>query len=185
MGSQGNSALTLDDFLALREAAPDGIRYEAVGGRAVVVPSPTGLHQDALGELLGLLRAAARPAGLRVIPAPWDWVLWQVPTLTLRQPDLLVVTPEQRKEARLTSPPLAAIEILSPGTRDVDLRDKRREYAQAGAEHYWLVDLDRPSIDVLTLSNGRYRTAVRAEGEAALTVAEPFRISLSPAALLL
>lgn len=32
MGSQGTTALTLDDFLALCETAPEGVRYEAVGG---------------------------------------------------------------------------------------------------------------------------------------------------------
>ena len=41
MGSQGNTALTLDDFLVLCEAAPEGVRYEAVEGRPVMVSGPT------------------------------------------------------------------------------------------------------------------------------------------------
>ena len=40
MGSQGREALTLERFLGLCEAAPAGVRHEAVGGRAVMMAAP-------------------------------------------------------------------------------------------------------------------------------------------------
>ncbi len=33
---------------------------------------------------------------------------------------------------------------------------KRAEYAAAGIRHYWIVDLDGPSAEVLTLVEGAY-----------------------------
>jgi Uma2 family endonuclease len=185
MGSQGNTALTLDDFLALCEAAPEGVRYECVGGRAVMMAGATGPHQVASAELVGLLRTARSP-GLHVLCAPFDWVLWQVPSLTVRQPDIVVVTAAQAAQDRLMSPPLLAVEILSPPTRATDLGEKRREYARAGAEHYWVVDIARPSVEAFALRGpGRYELAGRAEGDEPLKLSEPFPVDLTPADLLL
>jgi Uma2 family endonuclease len=46
-----------------------------------------------------------------------------------------------------------AVEIISPGSRNIDLHLKPFEYAEAGIPHYWLVDLDppAPSITVFRL----------------------------------
>ena len=183
MGSQGTTALTLDDFLALCEAAPPGVRYEAVGGRAVMMSGPTPAHQFAVFEL-GVRIHAAAPPGLNVLTAPLDWVLWQVPSLTLRQPDLVVVNDAQLQGPRLTAAPLLVVEVLSPTTRAVDLRDKRGEYARAGARHYWVVDIDAPSITAMTLdSNGTYRTTAEAKADDELAVTAPFPVSVTPAHL--
>jgi Uma2 family endonuclease len=184
MGSQGTTALTLDDFLALCEAAPEGVRYEAVGGRAVMTPAPTPAHQFAVFELGFRIRSAA-PPGLNVLTSPLDWVLWQVPTLTLRQPDLVVVDDAQLRDAQLVSPPLVVVEVLSPSTRVVDRRDKRAEYARAGARHYWIVDLRTPSVEALTLdaATGTYRLDATAESHEPLQVTDPFPVTVIPAEL--
>ena len=39
---------------------------------------------------------------------------------------------------------LVVIEIVSPGSRRTDHVDKRRDYADAGIQHYWIVDIDDP-----------------------------------------
>lgn len=180
MGSQGTTALTLDDFLALCEAAPPGVRYEAVGGRAVVMSAPSNSHQLVLGRMYTLLEQGLPPT-LVALMAPLDWVLWQVPSLTLRQPDLVVISVDQLDDQPLTTPPVLVVEVLSPTTRAVDLRDKRGEYARAGAAHYWVVDLDAPSITAMTLDgNGGYRTVAEAKGDDELTVDAPFPISVTP-----
>lgn len=180
MGSQGTTALTLDDFLALCEAAPPGVRYEAVGGRAVVMSAPSWEHQAVVSRLWKLLEQDLPPA-LLALMAPYYWVLWQVPSLTLRQPDLVVVPHDVPVERRLTTPPVLVVEVLSPTTRAVDLRDKRGEYARAGAAHYWVVDLDVPSITAMTLDgNGTYRAVAEAKGDDELTVDAPFPINVTP-----
>jgi Uma2 family endonuclease len=71
--------------------------------------------------------------------------------------------------------------VLSPTTRAVDLRDKRGEYARAGARHYWVVDIDAPAVTALTLdADGTYRTVAEATGDDELTVRAPFPISVTP-----
>jgi Uma2 family endonuclease len=183
MGPRSTAALTLDDFLALCEAAPEGVRYEAVGGRAVMMSAPSFEHQKVLGRLYTVLERAL-PASLVVLMAPYDWVLWQVPSLTLRQPDLVVVPDDMPSELRRTTPPVMVVEVLSPTTRAVDLRDKRAEYARAGAGHYWVVDIDAPAVQALALDGtGGYRTVAEAKGDDILTVTDPFPVTVSPADL--
>jgi Uma2 family endonuclease len=184
MGSEGSAALTLEAFLAVCRAAPEGVRYEAAEGRLVMMSGPTGPHQRALSRLQILFNAAL-PADLVVLTAPYDWVLWQVPALTVRQPDLVVVTFEQSELPRLTSQPVLVAEVLSASTRATDLHDKRAEYARAGAGHYWVVDLDAPSVEALVLdpATGAYRTAAHAAGDGELKVGDPFPVTVVPADL--
>jgi Uma2 family endonuclease len=185
VGSQGNAALTLDEFLAMCEAAPEGVRYEAVEGRPVMTSGPSGRHQKVVAELLHRLMTAARPSGLWALPSPFDWVLWQVPALTVRQPDLVVVTADQGHQDRLTTPPLLVVEVLSRTTRTTDARDKRQEYARAGATRYWIVDIEIPAIEALVLDGdtGTYRTEAVAKGDEPLVVNEPFPVAVIPADL--
>lgn len=179
MGIRNEPLMTLEDFLAFSENAPEGVRYEVVGGVPVTMPAPAGPHQVVQSELQFRIRSVL-PAGLYVLSAPFDWVLWQEPALTLRQPDLLVVTAEQARGPRLMEPPLLAVEILSPTSRRTDTRDKRREYAKAGLRDYWVVDLDAPAIETLTLAGDLYTVTATAKGPEPLTVTTPFPVTVVP-----
>jgi Uma2 family endonuclease len=65
-------------------------------------------------------------------------------------PDLFVVDravrEDLRTEGRLirASEVLLAVEIISPGSRRMDMVIKRAEYADAGIPHYWIIDLNSP-----------------------------------------
>lgn len=48
------------------------------------------------------------------------------------------------------------IEIVSPDDPKRDLVKKRREYAQAGIQEYWIVNPLVETITVLRLANGKY-----------------------------
>ena len=54
--------------------------------------------------------------------------------------DLAVYTGERPSELVPSSPPLIAIEILSPDDRMAEMLDKLREYRRWGVRHVWLVD---------------------------------------------
>ena len=54
----------------LEEMPDDGRRYELIDGELLVSPAPSWAHQEAVMALSILLRQA-RPAGLRVLPAPF------------------------------------------------------------------------------------------------------------------
>jgi Uma2 family endonuclease len=183
VGLLADPVLSLDEFLTWVETTPDDVRYEVVEGRPVVVPSATGPHQTVIARLTVLLDRAG-PPGWQVLPAPFDWVLWQVPSLTLRQPDLVVVTLEQARGARLTEAPLLAVEVVSPSSVERDTVTKRREYPRAGVRHYWLVDPTAPEVQVLGLTgDGDYAMLARATGTEPLRVVLPFPITLRPADL--
>lgn len=168
--------LVRDDLDAMPD---DGHRYELLDGTLLVSPAPRISHQDVVGNLHLLLRAAC-PAGLKVLVAPVDVVLADD---TVLQPDLLVASREQFTERDLPGPPLLAVEVLSPSTRRVDLLLKRDRFQAAAVPSYWLVDPDAPSITVLELADGAYVEVGRATGDAVLEVALPFPVRLVPAEL--
>jgi Uma2 family endonuclease len=102
----------------------------------------------------------------------------------LREPDVLLVAPEQLPNRR--KPPVGAelvMEVVSPGaeSRQRDLVDKRRDYAQAGVSEYWIVDPETESVTVLALDGSEYRVHGEFKtGESATSVLLPgFAVDVS------
>ncbi|MGH8894154.1 MAG: Uma2 family endonuclease [Actinomycetes bacterium] len=155
----------------------DHPQYEVVDGQPVVSPSPGGAHQRCVRVMLLALDAAC-PPGHEVMVAPWDWVLWELPRLTIRQPDLLVVRSELATEPRLTGPPLLAVEILSAGSFERDAVTKRSEYAQAGLDDYWVVDPPSGEVFVHRRVGDELRLRKVLDASTAVTVDLPFAVSL-------
>jgi len=60
-----------------------------------------------------------------------------------RIPDVLVTRAGVRFEHVLDSPPLIAIEIMSPEDRMAGLQEKIAEYLAFGVEHVWVFDPER------------------------------------------
>ncbi|VXD24149.1 Uma2 family endonuclease [Planktothrix paucivesiculata] len=60
----------------------------------------------------------------------------------------------QGESAILYTPPLLAIEVISPDYRDVDIKDKLVEYQSLGIPEYWTVDWNclNPNVTVRNLS---------------------------------
>ena len=49
-----------------------------------------------------------------------------------------------------------ACEVLSPGTRRIDLTDKRRLYADSGVPYLWFVDPKARTLEAFALDGGRW-----------------------------
>src|SRR5437868_11554192 len=102
---------------------------------------PTPSHQFILKFLVYLLDAFVKAnAEGHVLFAPLPIRLWPG---QLREPDLLFLRPNRIIDRR--KPPEGAdlvMEIVSEGTenRQRDLETKRRDYAQARIDEYWIVD---------------------------------------------
>ena len=47
-------------------------------------------------------------------------------------------------------------EVLSPGTRRIDLTDKRRIYAAASVAHLWFVDPTARTLEAFALKDGAW-----------------------------
>ena len=164
----------------LEHLPDDGHRYELIDGTLVVSPGPQLPHQDVVGNLHLLLRAACTP-GLKVVLAPFAVALADD---TEVQPDLIVARRDQFTRKELPGPPLLAVEVLSPSTRRVDLLLKRDRLQSAGVASYWLVDPDEPSVTVLELQGDAYAEVARASGSEAVEVTAPFPVRLVPSELL-
>jgi Uma2 family endonuclease len=101
---------------------------------------------------------------------------------TVRVPDV-VVTRVGGPEARLAaSDVLLAVEIISPGSRSIDLRLKPCEYAETGIPYYWIVDLDPPAPSITVFHPGApqdgYIEAPATTGEMFTTVPFTLRIDI-------
>jgi Uma2 family endonuclease len=101
----------------------------------------------------------------------------------VRAPDLVVVPsggPENRVPA---SDVLIAVEIISPGSRNVDTHLKAFEYAEAGIPHYWLVDLDPPTPSLVAFGLGApgdgYVESQRVDAELVTTRPFPLRVDVA------
>ena len=174
--------LTLDEFVALPEA--ELARYELQEGALVMAPRPTQPHQDAM-FVLGMQIHPQLPSGLRVV-LDVDVVVRADDPAIVRAPDLVITTAGRDQKLLTAADIVAAVEIISPGSRNVDLHLKPFEYAEAGIPHYWVVDLDPPAplITVFGLGapgDGYVESQRAVTGK--LVVTEPFPLTIDIARL--
>ncbi len=144
---------------------------ELVNGRLEILPMPTLKHQRLLKLLLGAMENASPPGGL-VLFAPLPTKLFPG---TIREPDLLYISPEHLPPADADYPTKIdlAIEIVSDGmeARKRDYEDKRLDYAKAGVSEYWIVDPKDQTVTVLVLvgdcynDHGRFASGQTATGK--------------------
>ncbi|MHB8263656.1 MAG: Uma2 family endonuclease [Acidimicrobiales bacterium] len=166
-------ALTYED---LQHFPDDGYRRELVHGQLIVSAAPVHNHQRAVSRLIVAL-AAACPPNLEVLPAPCDWAVSED---TVYEPDIIVVGRDAPWDRRFEGTPQLAVEVLSPSTKDTDTVLKRYEYEQAGVPAYWIVDVDVPSLTVLSLDAGSYTEAARVEGSESYDAEWPYQVTITP-----
>ena len=133
--------VTLEEWDALE--LDEARRWELIEGGIVMTPRPRPLHQVVSRNLSQLIRKNL-PASLVVLQEVEVTVEARFPP-TVRDPDLVVVNRSvvDRNPVRVDpSDVVLVIEIVSPGSRRTDRVMKAYEYAKAGIEHYWIVDLD-------------------------------------------
>jgi len=141
------------DYFAL----PETNRYvELSEGRLIMPPHPTRSHQIAVEELYIRLHAFLQERGLgEVHIAPLPVRLWPG---KIREPDIFFISKGHvdRIGEKTCGVPDLVMEILSPGTQEIDRGEKFFEYAQARVMEYWLVDRDKGRIDGYTLRGSAY-----------------------------
>jgi Uma2 family endonuclease len=176
----GLRPLTYDEVQQFPE--DDGLRYELVDGELLVTPAPNTIHQLVVTRLVLLLVAAA-PATHQALVGPVDWY---VRADTYFEPDLVVVGRADLfggDGRRLTTPPLLAVEVLSPSTAARDEGLKLRAYEDARLAAYWVVDPVEVRLTVRRLVDGRFGDVATATGDERLAVDDPFPVEVAPGAL--
>ncbi|MGQ4597118.1 Uma2 family endonuclease [Nocardia sp. R6R-6] len=172
--------LTLEDWTALPE---DNSRsYELVEGVLVVSPRPVLRHQFAVWQLAAQLHPQL-PGQLCAVTEAEVIIDAALPP-TVRVPDVVVIPNKSLEDDLARAQPedvVLAVEILSDGSRRTDRVTKFFEYADAGIEHYWLVDLDEPaSLAAYRLVDGNYELVAEQSGQMGLELAEtPITIDIA------
>ncbi|MGI5125700.1 Uma2 family endonuclease [Pseudonocardia sp. CA-107938] len=173
--------MTLEEYDALPEDS--SARYELQEGVLVMSPRPNMTHQEVLVELAYHLRRQL-PRDWRCV-ADFEVVVRAEGPPIVRAPDIVVVPADTSKKRAAAADVRLAIEIISPGTRNVDLVLKAYEYAEAGIPHYWVVDIEPPAPSITVFGLGApgdgYRESQTATGE--LAVSEPFPLRIDIDAL--
>ena len=171
--------ITLDEYLALDLLDEWGnpLSTELVEGVVIVTPPAGGPHQVAASEFAAML-IAAFPPGHRVLGGG-GWIVDDSPLATFRVPDIMVVTDDQARETWMIAPPLLAVEVVSRRSSvERDLVAKRREYAEAGCAHYWVLFPDTPELIRFRLDDSAYVEAGRTTGRRRVRITEPFAVTI-------
>ena len=67
-----------------------------------------------------------------------------------RLPDFVVVSKDERSRGALESPPLIAIEVLSPTDTYAELKGRAEDLAHMGVANVWLLDPEKRTAEVWT-----------------------------------
>ena len=154
---------TYDQYAALPY---DGKRYEIVNGVLLMAPSPTGPHQDTVGEVFLHLRSHLKLTGLGLVRlAPFDVELTPKDVF---QPDIFVVMNthlDRVLEKKVAGAPDLVVEVASPGTVAYDRLTKYDTYERAGVLEYWIINLDRRTVEIFVLEDDTYHSLGVFHGE--------------------
>ena len=132
-------ALTLDDVAELADRDPDH-RYELQEGNLLVMPPADDEHAEMIMRI-GAWLIAGGHAG-RVLATPGVRV-----GTSGRSPDVVVRRSPRTGRTVWISPDdvLLIVEIVSPGSVELDRYLKPVEYARAGVHHFWRIERDGPA----------------------------------------
>lgn len=130
--------MNAEEFLALGETAE---QYQLIDGVVVMSPSPAPGHNELLLEIALQLRAYADSTGAARVFIETD-VRFKLNKVYCPDISIYRAADLPPKVERLESPPELIVEVLSPGTKALDLITKRDDYEAAGVAEYWAADPD-------------------------------------------
>lgn len=144
---------TVEDYMK----TDDDRRYELIGGKLIVVPSPRPIHQRVSGKIFNQFENFLKTNFLgEVFDAPIDIVLGE----HIVQPDILFIAKERLDiigELNIQGAPDLVIEILSPSTAVHDKKKKSQLYFEHGVKEYWIVDPDAKFVDIFIAGEQEWR----------------------------
>ena len=146
---------TYRDYKSIPETDPR--RFELLDGELVMVPAPSVLHQRVVRNLTYLLWSFVRRRRLGwVFASPIDVVLEKdEEEVDVVQPDVLFISRERghiMHHDEIRGAPDLVVEVLSPVTEARDRGYKRTLYTRHGVKEYWLVDPEKQTLEVYTLT---------------------------------
>jgi len=146
-----------EEYRALPETGP---HYQLVDGDLLMSPAPNFRHQDISSRIVLALTLHAQTHSLgKVLYSPLDVIFSDD---DVYQPDIVFISNARRSiivPEGLRGTPDVCVEILSPSSRDLDLKTKRVMYARYGLPELWIVDPDTNTVQVFRLQEEPHRPA--------------------------
>ena len=154
---------TYNEYLNLPD---DGKRYEIADGVLLLTPSSTGSHQDTIGEVCFYLRSHVKLAGLGlVIQAPF---IVELSAKDVIQPDIFVVMNahlDRVQEKKVIGAPDLVVEVSTSGTAAFDRLTRYDTYEYTGVREYWILNLERRTVEIFVLEGDEYHSLGVFHGE--------------------
>ncbi len=154
---------TFNEYLNLPD---DGMRYEIADGVLLLTPSSTGSHQDTIGEVCFYLRSHVKLAGLGlVIKAPF---IVELSAKDVFQPDIVVVMNahlDRVQEKKVVGAPDLVVEVSTSGTAAFDRLTRYDTYEYTGVQEYWILNLERRTVEIFVLEGDEYHSLGVFHGE--------------------
>ncbi|MCD7716767.1 MAG: Uma2 family endonuclease [Lachnospiraceae bacterium] len=137
---------TTDDIYSL----PEGSRAELIDGQIYYMAPPTRKHQRIVLSLSRRIAdyIDAQKGSCEVNIAPFA-VFLNKDDRTYLEPDLSIVCdPDKLSDRGCEGAPDWIIEVVSPGSRQMDYLIKLFKYRSAGVHEYWIIDPEKNRITV-------------------------------------
>ncbi|MEQ8225684.1 MAG: Uma2 family endonuclease [Candidatus Eremiobacterota bacterium] len=152
---------TYEDYLTW----PEDERWQIINGIAYnMSPAPDLDHQTISGELHRQFANYLLDKTCRVFASPVDIIFPASgqdikKTKDVVQPDIIVVCDHKKlhERKRCIGAPDLAIEILSPSTAYIDMKEKRHLYEREAVREYWIVDPVHKTVQTYILDGNQYK----------------------------
>jgi Uma2 family endonuclease len=132
-------------------------KWELIDGIPFAMsPSPKPKHQRIATAISAELHFALKKCKHCHVYDPLDY---KISEETILQPDVLVVC-GPIEEAFLDRAPELIVEVLSPATASKDKLYKLNVYQDQRVPYYFVVDVDKETVQVLQLLDGKYEFVV-------------------------
>jgi prevent-host-death family protein len=133
------------EFMEIYEKS--NARMEFINGEIYILSSPNILHQEVLGDLYVLFKEFFKGKKCRPYLAPFDvhFKKKDIKDPDVMQPDLIVLCDMENninEKGRYMGTPALTLEILSSGTRSIDMVFKLNTFMTSGVREYWIVDTE-------------------------------------------
>ena len=154
---------TYNEYIALPD---DWKRYEIANGVLLLTPSSPGSHQDTIGEVFFHLRSHIKLAGLGlVIQTPF---IVELSAKDVFQPDIFVVMNahlDRVQEKKVVGAPDLVVEVSTSGTAAFDRLTRYDTYEYTGVQEYWILNLERRTVEIFVLEGDEYHSLGVFHGE--------------------
>ncbi len=131
---------------------------QIINGKEITMPSPVRIHQKISLRLSNRLYSFVEMNKFgEVYAAPFDVIL--EPGINRVQPDILFVRQERLEIIGdfVNGAPDLVIEIISPGSLEMDTTTKKEIYEKYGVSEYWIVSPELKLIEIFILESGKFK----------------------------